>query len=97
MKRSWEFFTRVVSTDATHCQSVWQWRCRCAYGADESPHFTSLPECVADARRHGFSGDKPEVSVMLVFEGPCRTSPDEYRRCEAHLEASRAVLLRRSG
>lgn len=84
MNRSWEFFTRVVSTDATHCQSVWQWRCRCDFGVDVSPHFQSLRECVADARLHGFEGEQPPVSIALVPCAPCRPAADHPKPCGLH-------------
>lgn len=88
MNPTWEFFTRVVSTDATHCQSVWQWRCRCTYGSEESPPFQSLAECVADARKNGYAGSEPHLSVVLVPCAPCQPAPGGHKPCELHARAA---------
>jgi hypothetical protein len=40
-------------------RQVWQWRAEAIDGAVavSDKGFATLPECVADAKRHGFAGD----------------------------------------
>jgi hypothetical protein len=56
---SWHFrrFSERASEDVV--TQVWQWRAEAVDGTVSVPSrgFSTLPECVADAKRRGFMGD----------------------------------------
>lgn len=70
----WEFVTvRTIGTGSVSW--LWQWRRVQESGETVSEKtFTTFPECVADARRHGFHGtiepgggwfDRPQSKVLF--------------------------------
>ena len=65
--RTWHFYTaRIVSAHGVRYQ--WTWRASCekqeVAAADQS--FLTLYECVADAKRNGFTGDADPNSGFRV-------------------------------
>ena len=68
---AWEFITKPIrSTNAVS----WEWEWRCAEGdggrrASERT-FPSFAECMADARRHGFTGDAEPGEAGTLFQRP---------------------------
>jgi hypothetical protein len=59
MKLAWRFrcFSQRTSEDVV--SQVWHWRVEAVDGTVSVPSkgFSTLPECVADAKRRGFMGD----------------------------------------
>jgi hypothetical protein len=68
---TWEFITKPVrSTNAVSWE--WEWRCADGSGARKSSArtFSSFRDCIADARRHGFSGDPDPAESGTLFRRP---------------------------
>lgn len=63
MKPSWSFFTEVRAATAGHCETVWRWRRSAGSDVAESAAFDVLPECVVDARKHGYEEQEPDITV----------------------------------
>ncbi|MDB5924883.1 MAG: hypothetical protein JWN13_3819 [Betaproteobacteria bacterium] len=59
MDRVWLFRCVTQHSSANVVAQGWQWRVEAPDGAvsASSTSFGTLPECVADAKRHGFMGD----------------------------------------
>jgi hypothetical protein len=68
---TWEFITKAVrSTNAVAWE--WAWRCTAEDGSrrDSVRTFASFPECVADARAQGFTGDAEPREAGAFFQRP---------------------------
>jgi hypothetical protein len=59
MDLSWHFRCFSQRTNADIVTQVWQWHVKAVDGTVSVPSksFSTLPECVADAKRRGFKGD----------------------------------------
>jgi hypothetical protein len=59
MKLAWRFRCFSQRTSADVVTQVWHWRVEAIDGTVSVPSrsFSTLPECVADAKRRGFMGD----------------------------------------
>jgi hypothetical protein len=68
---AWEFITKPVrSTNAIAWE--WEWRSAADDGSRRvsSRTFASFPECVADARLHGFTGEADAGEAGTLFRNP---------------------------
>jgi hypothetical protein len=68
---TWEFITKPVrSTNAVSWE--WEWRCNAEDGTRKSSArtFSSFRDCIADARRHGFTGDPDPADSGTLFQRP---------------------------
>ena len=63
MKESWVFFTEARTSAAGLCETVWRWRRSAGSEVTESQAFDVLPDCVADAREHGYEGRTPDIAI----------------------------------
>ena len=68
---TWEFITRPIhSANAVS----WEWEWRCTDNGNEKQTstrtFSSFRDCVADARRHGFTGDPDPGESGTLFQRP---------------------------
>lgn len=75
MKMRWEFITKPVrGTNSVAWE--WEWRCKSDDGSESASArtstrtFASFRECIADARRHGFSGDPDPGDSGTLFQRP---------------------------
>lgn len=68
---TWEFITKAVRS-ANAVSWEWEWRHTTEGGAQEASArtFASFRECVADARRHGFTGDAEPGEAGTLFQRP---------------------------
>ena len=59
MDRVWLFRCVTQQSSNTVVTQVWQWRVEARDGtvSVSSRSFGTLPECVSDAKQHGFMGD----------------------------------------
>ena len=68
---TWEFITRAVrGVNAVSWE--WEWRRMQEDGTKSASArtFSSFKECIADARRHGFTGDPDPVEAGTIFTRP---------------------------
>ena len=68
---TWEFITKPVR--GTHSVAwEWLWRRKDDDGSEKTSArtFASFRECIADARRHGFSGDPDPGESGTFFQRP---------------------------
>ena len=68
---SWEFITKAVRS-ANAVSWEWAWRCTGPDGATQTSErtFSSFRECIADARRHGFTGEADPGEAGTLFQRP---------------------------
>jgi hypothetical protein len=68
---TWEFITRPVH-GADTLSWEWEWRCTEEAGSRKTSTrtFSSFPECIADARLHGFTGDAEPGESGTLFQRP---------------------------
>ena len=68
---TWEFITKPVRS-ANAVSWEWVWRCDAPDGTKKaSPRtFSSFRDCVADARRNGFTGDADPGESGTLFQRP---------------------------
>lgn len=68
---TWEFITKAVRS-ANAVSWEWEWRYTDSDGARRASErtFPSFTECVADARRHGFTGDAEPGEAGTLFQRP---------------------------
>jgi hypothetical protein len=68
---AWEFITRPVHS-ANAVSWEWEWRCIDEDGTKKvsARTFSSLRECTADARSHGFTGDADPGEAGTLFQRP---------------------------
>jgi hypothetical protein len=68
---NWEFITKPVRT-ANAVSWEWEWRVVREDGVRQSSArtFSSFRECIADARRHGFTGDADPGEAGTIFHRP---------------------------
>ena len=68
---TWEFITKPVHA-ANSVSWEWQWRFTEDDGTKKTATrtFSSFRECVADARRHGFTGDPDPGEAGTLFQRP---------------------------
>lgn len=68
---TWEFITKPVRSP--HAASwEWAWRCKNDDGSETTSArtFPGFRECIADARRHGFTGDPDPGESGTLFKRP---------------------------
>ena len=67
---AWEFITKPVRT-ANSVSWEWEWRCATDGTTRISTRtFSSFRDCIADARRHGFTGDPDPGEAGTLFQRP---------------------------
>jgi len=68
---TWEFITKPVRA-ANAVAWEWEWRRKDEDGSQKASvrTFSSFRECIADARRHGFTGDPDARESGTLFQRP---------------------------
>lgn len=69
MDRVWLFRSITQHSSVTAVAQVWQWRVEARDGtvSVSRTSFGTLPECVGDAKRHGFMGDvDPSTGTFMA-------------------------------
>jgi hypothetical protein len=68
---SWEFITKPVRAPNS-VSWEWEWRHKEDDGSQRASTrtFASFRECIADARRHGFTGDADAAESGTLFQRP---------------------------
>lgn len=68
---TWEFITKPVR-GSNSVAWEWEWRRKDDGGSQQASArtFSSFRECIADARRHGFTGDPDPGESGTLFQRP---------------------------
>jgi hypothetical protein len=68
---TWEFITKAVHTgNSVSWEWTWRWKSQDGSSSASPRTFASFRDCVADARRHGFTGDADPSESGTLFQGP---------------------------